>query len=142
MRYQYRIYAKLTEASGTGIEKNTELTGVGYRCRKYTDLTEVSGTGIEAVQNNPPYPRYCGRGYTGTRFDFIPTVPNFRVPVSSSYRTLRECSVGYCGPTEHSAKVRWGMYQENTPGIVWHVPYRTYPSNHVFMSRLVIFSKR
>ena len=73
---------------------------VGYRYLVRTELTELSGTGVKFVPNHTGvlgrvsipvpniyrYPRYCGRGYTGTRgyiWVGVPDLPKWWVPVSN-----------------------------------------------------------
>ena len=51
----------------------------------------------------------------------VPVLRSYRT-YRSSHQTLAECSVGYCGRTEHSGKVRSGIYGAITPGILWFVP--------------------
>ena len=62
------------------LKKGRTYRNVTYRYRKIAELNEVSGTGLEAIPKKYPYPRYCGRGYTGTRatgIDFKSNVPKF-----------------------------------------------------------------
>ena len=79
-----------------GIEPRTEyrtlgivIEGVpvpGVYLGGRTELTEVSGTGIEINTELTELP--------GTGIEFVPNLPKCRVPISSSYRTIPECSVG------------------------------------------------
>ena len=50
------------------------------------NVTEVSGAGIEVVPNLPEV--------SDTDIEVVPNLSKCRVPVSSSYRTIPECSVG------------------------------------------------
>ena len=85
----------------------TVYQSVRYRYWGRTKLTQVSGTGTE-----------------------VTNLPNCRVPVSSSYRTLPERSVGHGGRTEPYWGPRQGIHRANTPGKVWYglkhsIPYPT-----------------
>ena len=84
------------------------------------ELTEVSATLIEVVPNLPKCRVQVLKSYgtyqvSGTGIEFVPDVSKRRVPLSSSYRTLPKTSV----------LVEYLPSKNFTPGILWHVPYRT-----------------
>lgn len=94
VEYQYWRSTALPEVSSTGIENNPTLS-VGYRYQTSTELTEVSGPIIETVPTKYTYPRYSGRGHTGTRSK-----------LSWSYRTYRRVEYRYRVRTEPYRIVR------------------------------------
>ena len=51
-----------------------------------------------------------------TRIEVVLNLPEGRAPVSSSYRTLRDRLVRFCGHTEHTGTVQWGVYRADTSG--------------------------
>ena len=70
------------------------------------NVTEVSGAGIEVVPNLPEV--------SDTDIEVVPNLSKCRVPVSSSYRTIPDCPVGYEALPHHFGKVNNPVIRCNT----------------------------
>ena len=133
-RYRYEHRTERTELLGTGmyIVPNVPNFSVPvwrsyrtYRTSRYrygdrTERTERLGTGTD-----------CCTGTTGTGTNCVPNVPNFPVPVRTSYRTYRSPRYGYEHHTEGTELLGTGIPE---------VYYRWYASVCTLPNTTLIFT--